>query len=100
MDFRSDPCVYVYYTDGNSIITSAANTGKKPEDILALYVGDLMLAGIHKTVLRTRKEKEQLMSCFATADMGNLSLIVGMQSPSSGRTERLPPSKQTTLDPC
>ena len=74
---KSDPCVYVYYTDDDSINNSPANTSRKPEAILTLHVDDLMLTGGEKAVLKMLKEK--LMSRFAITDMGDISLILGMQ---------------------
>ena len=47
---KSDPCVYVYYTGDDSINNSTANTTRKLETILTLYV-DMMLAGGDKAVL-------------------------------------------------
>ena len=62
--------VYVYYTDDNSI------KNKKPDAILTPYVDGLVLAGGDKAVLKILKVK--LISRFATTDMGNISLILGM----------------------
>ena len=66
--FKYDPCVYVYYTDDDSINNSTANTSRKPEAILTLYVDDLILAGGDKVVLKMLKEN--MMNRFATTDMG------------------------------
>ena len=74
---KSDPCVCVYYTDDDSINNSTANTSRKPDGIITLYVDDLVLAGGDKAVLKMLKEK--LMSRFAITDMGDISLILGMQ---------------------
>ena len=74
---KSDPCVCVYYTDDDSINNSTANTSRKPEAILTIYDDDLMLAGGDKAMLKMLKEK--LISHFATTDMGEISLILGMQ---------------------
>ena len=65
---ESAPCVYVYYTDNHCITNSTANTSRKPEAILTLYVDDLILAGGDKVVLKMLKEN--MMNRFATTDMG------------------------------
>ena len=70
--------VHVSCTDDDSINNNTANTSKKPDAILTLYVVyDLVLAGGDKAVLTILKEK--LMIRFATTDMGFISLILGMQ---------------------
>ena len=74
--------VYVYYTDGDSINNNTANTSKKPDAILTLYVDDLMLAGGDKAVPKMLQEK--LMSRFATTDMGDISMILSMQVTRNG----------------
>ena len=74
---KSDPYVYVYYMDDDYINNSTANTSRKPEAILTLYVDDLMLTGGDKAVLKMLKET--LMNRVATADMGDISLILGMK---------------------
>ena len=74
---KCDPCVCVYYTDDDCINSSTANTSRKPEAILTLYVDDLILTGGDKAVLKMLKEK--LMSRFATTDMGDISLVLDMQ---------------------
>ena len=62
----------------DSINNNTANTSKKPDAILTLYVDDLMLAGVDKAVLNMLKEK--LMShIVVTTDMGDISLILGMK---------------------
>ena len=74
---KSDPCVYVYYTDDDSINNSTTSTIRKPEAILTRYVDDLTLTGGDKAVLKALKKK--LIRRFATTDMGDISLILGIQ---------------------
>lgn len=75
---RSDPCIYVYYTDGDSINNNTANTSKKPEAIPTVYFHDLMPAGGGKAVLKMLKEKP-MMRRVAKTNMGDISLVRGMQ---------------------
>ena len=93
----SEPSVYVYYTDDDSINNSTANTSRKPEAILTIYDDDLMLAGGDEVVLKMLKEK--LISHFATTDMGDISLIRGMQVTLNRENGTLAIS-QTTQGPC
>ena len=74
---KSDPCVCVYYTDDDSINNSTANTSRKPDGIITLYVDDLVLAGGDKAVLKMLKEK--LMSRFVKTNTGDISLMLGMK---------------------
>ena len=73
----SEPSVYVYYTDDDSINNSTANTSRKPDGIITLYVDDLVLAGGDKAVLKMLKEK--LMSRFVKTNTGDISLMLGMK---------------------
>lgn len=61
---KSDPCVYIYDRDGVVII-------------ITLYVDDLLVAGGNMQVIQTIKSK--LMDKFKMSDMGDVSLVLGME---------------------
>ena len=61
--FKPDTCIYIYNHDGVIII-------------LTLYVDDLLVIG--GDILLTRENQEQLMK-FKMTDMGDVSLMLGMQ---------------------
>ena len=85
----SEPSVYVYYTDDDSINNSTANTSRKPDGIITLYVDDLVLAGGDKAVLKMLKEK--LMSRFVKTNTGDC-LLYTSPSPRDLSTSRMPSS--------
>ena len=60
----SDPCVYIFGTS-------------ETFSILTLYVDDLLLLGGNTPVLQELKRK--LMDRFTITDMGDVSLVLGMQ---------------------
>ena len=59
-----DPCVYIY-SEGGAIY------------VLTLYVDDVLLLGKYRKVLERIKRK--LMGCFSMTDMGDVSLVFGME---------------------
>ena len=61
---KSDPCVYIY-SEGGAIY------------VLTIYVDDILLLGIDRKVLERIKRK--LMGRFSITDMGDVSLIFGME---------------------
>ena len=61
---KSDTCVYIYRKNGVVII-------------LTLYVDDLLLVGADIQVIESIKQK--LMKRFKMTDMGDVSLVLGMQ---------------------
>jgi len=61
---KSDSCVYIYQHKGNTVI-------------ITLYVDDLLIIGCDITVINGIKEK--LMEKFKMSDLGNVSLVLGMQ---------------------
>ena len=62
-NLKSDPCVFTY-TERGAIY------------IVTLYVDDVLLLEKYFLVLRPIKQK--LMSRFSMADMGDVSLVLGM----------------------
>ena len=62
----SDPCVYIFGSDDNL-------------SVLTMYVDDLFLLGGTTPLLKDLKI--QMMDRFAMADMGNVSMVLGMQNP-------------------
>ena len=61
---KSDRCVYIYQQKGTTVI-------------ITLYVDDLLIIGCDITVINGIKEK--LMEKFKMSDLGNMSLVLGMQ---------------------
>ena len=61
---KSDPCVYIY-SEGGAIY------------VLTLYVDDVLLLGKDRKVLERIKRK--LMGRFLMTDMGDLSLVLGLE---------------------
>ena len=61
---KSDTCIYIYGKNGIVII-------------LTLYVDDLLLVGADIQVIESIKRK--LMERFKMTDMGDVSLVLGMQ---------------------
>ena len=61
---KSDPCVYIY-SEGGAIY------------VLTLYVDDVLLLGKDRKVLERIKRK--LMGRFSMTDMGDVSLVLGME---------------------
>ena len=61
---KSDPCVYIY-SEGGAIY------------VLTLYVDDVLLLGKDRKVLERIKRK--LMGRFSSTDMGDVSLVLGME---------------------
>ena len=61
---KSDPCVYIY-SEGGAIYVSI------------LYVDDILLLGRDRKVLERIKRK--LMGRFSMTDMGDVSLVLGME---------------------
>ena len=61
---KSDTCVYIYRNNGVVII-------------LSLYVDDLLLVGTDIQVIESIKQK--LMKRFKMTDIGDVSLVLGMQ---------------------
>ena len=61
---KSDPCVYIYSEVGTIYV-------------LTLYVDDVLLHGKDRKVLERIKRK--LMGRFSMTDMGDVSLVFGMQ---------------------
>ena len=68
---KSDPCVYIY-SEGGAIY------------VLTLYVDDVLLLGKDRKVLECIKQK--LMGRFSMTDMGDVSLVFGMEV-TRGRTK-------------
>ena len=62
---ESDPCIYIYDHHGIMII-------------LTLYVDDLLVIG--GDIQLTEKIKRKLMDQFKMTDMGDVSLVLGMQA--------------------
>ena len=60
----SDPCVYIFYGTDDNII------------ILAMYVDDFLLGGYTPLL---KDLKSQLMGRFPMTDLGDVSLMLGMQ---------------------
>ena len=60
----SDPCVYMFGSDDNL-------------SVLAMYVDDLILLGGNTPLLKDLRI--QLMDRFAMTDMGDVSMVLGMQ---------------------
>ena len=61
---KSDTCIYIYRKNGIVVI-------------LTLYVDDLLLVGADIQVIESIKRK--LMERFKMTDMGDVSLVLGMQ---------------------
>ena len=61
---KSDPCVYIY-SEGGAIY------------VLTIYVDDVLLLGKDRKVLERIKRK--LMGRFSMTDMGDVSLVLGME---------------------
>ena len=61
---KPDPCVYVY-SEGGAIY------------VLTLYIDDALLLGNDRKLLERIKRK--LMGCFSMTDMGDVSLVLGME---------------------
>ena len=64
VELKSDPCVYLYDHNGAKIY-------------LTLYVGDLLLPGNDSNAISMVKGK--LQKCFKMADLGEASLVLGME---------------------
>ena len=69
-----DTCVYIY-NHNNTVV------------ILNLYVDDLLIIGGNIQVIETIKEK--LMGKFKMTDMGDVSLVLGMQVTRDRRRDSL-----------
>lgn len=94
----SDPGVYVYSTDDDSIIITA-NEDKKPEAVLALCVDALMLDGGDKALLKVMKETP--MGRLASTGITDTSLTLGIQVPRNREHGTLIISlADYTTDPC
>ena len=61
---KSDPCVYIY-SEGGAIY------------VLTVYVDDVLLLGKDRKVLE--RIKRELMGRFSMTDMGDVSLVFGME---------------------
>ncbi|CAM9489036.1 unnamed protein product [Sphacelaria rigidula] len=75
---KSDPCVNIYISKHlDELMALETEKQENVSAILILYADDLLIAGKDKNILVMLKRK--LMAKFKMTDLGNVSLVLGMQ---------------------
>ena len=77
LPLKSDPCVHVYVSEDSKPTTNIAEGLNNVAAILALYVDDVLLIGGDDAVLSMLKKK--LTARFKMKDLGDASLVLGME---------------------